>query len=458
MSSTCVEEHHPAWFSGTLLKHFLGLSSTRCRIVVALAIALICIAQTATYVDAQPLPERRALRGRVIGDNNLPVGGATVTVRRVGPGSAGFWGAVVYTDARGNFVVPDAEEGAYSVFIVAKNFARIPGKAYQLNESSLPLEAVLQRLASFTVRVQGNDGKPLVNAAVSILLQGLNSQTSRLVRGNSNTQGEIPVSDVVPARYSLYAASIGRGFDSIDETELIAGTRPDVVNLSLKEGGTLRLTAREATTGSTSSTGRTLGGATLTLYIKSQDESSNKPNLAQLFADDGFRLLTSDTDGSLEITDVPPGQYMAVLSHTSYSDTPREIATGMPREVMIKATETTAADFWLQRPANAHTPALRVLVQDAKSQPLVGASVSITLEQLSGAADINQAGVVGSSQRRARTDDKGEFELYPLTVGNWRLRLHGTSSVGGQNKSFVAPQPTAVKLGADGGSIIVTVH
>jgi hypothetical protein len=196
------------------LKSFLRIPSTRHRIITALVIASIFSLLSITFIDAQPLPERRALRGRVMGDNKLPIGGAAVTVRRVGTGSAGFWGTVVYSDARGDFVVPEVEEGTYSVAIEAKNFARLDAKPYTVTASGTPLEAVLQRLAIFTLRIQGSDGETVAQTPVSVLMHH-STHGSRVFRMNSDAKGEITLSGLTPARYRFYMRAQrkgGRGF------------------------------------------------------------------------------------------------------------------------------------------------------------------------------------------------------------------------------------------------------
>jgi hypothetical protein len=68
--------------------------------------------------------------------------------------------------------------------------------------------------------------------------------------------------------------------------------------------------------------------------------------------------------------------------------------------------------------------------------------------------------VVGFAQRRANTNDKGEFELYPVAVGSWRVRLHGTTiagAVGEKSKNFVAAEPRTLKLGAESASLVIDV-
>jgi hypothetical protein len=171
-------------------------------------------------------------------------------------------------------------------------------------------------------------------------------------------------------------------------------------------------------------------------------------------------LITSDTDGTLELNDVPPGLYTAVLTHTTYSGKQRDITMGAPREIAIRAQETTTADLQLHRAADAQISSLRVLVHDAKAEPVAGADVFIALEQLSDAADLNQAVVIGLAQRRARTSEKGEFALFPVPVGNWRVRLHGTTIAGAgdeKSKNFVAAEPRAVKVGAESASLVIGV-
>ena len=62
---------------------------------------------------AQPLPDRRTLLGRITGFRGVPLGGAFVSLRRTDDNQpATFWGTRILTDARGEFAIPDAEDGS----------------------------------------------------------------------------------------------------------------------------------------------------------------------------------------------------------------------------------------------------------------------------------------------------------------------------------------------------------
>jgi hypothetical protein len=116
----------------------------------------------ATLLPRAAVPERRTLQGLILGCEQITVGGAAVTVRRSNAGSAAFWGAVVYTDARGRFTVPEAEEGTYLLYVQAAGFARLQAVPYELSEAAQPFEATLRRLASFTSG--GADNAPVVSS------------------------------------------------------------------------------------------------------------------------------------------------------------------------------------------------------------------------------------------------------------------------------------------------------
>jgi hypothetical protein len=123
------------------------------------------------------------------------------------------------------------------------------------------------------------------------------------------------------------------------------------------------------------------------------------------------------------------------------------------QQVEIKAGETAALNFALQRRDNAGAVELRVLVHDAKDQPVIKSDVLVNLEQLSGAADANQAAAVAYLARRARTDEKGEFTLYPLVPGNWRVVVEAVT--GADDKRFISPAKAVKVEAAPAGPITV---
>jgi hypothetical protein len=446
MSSTCAEadcyENGKGWSS--LLKLLsLCKASTRVSLMMALLIACLCGVH-ATLLRAQPLPERRSLQGLILGANKLPVGGAAVTVRRSNAGSAAFWGAVVYTDARGRFTVPEAEEGTYLLYVQAAGFARLQAVPYELNEAAQPFEATLQRLASFNLQLE-QDNAPVVSSPASVLMRTADGAAQRLLRSRTDPKGVIAVAEVTPGPYTIFVHAPGRGYAALGDVDIAVGARTEPVVAALKSGGSLRVTAQESPVAgadaATREIARTLGGASLMLTLKTSSEANaTLINLGPLFGSERSALNTRDGDGTAELSDVPPGPYTVRLDLKGYGE-----AT---QQVEIKAGETAALNFALQRRDNAGAVELRVLVHDAKDQPVIKSDVLVNLEQLSGAADANQAAAVAYLARRARTDEKGEFTLYPLVPGNWRVVVEAVT--GADGKRFISPAK-AVKVEATPG-------
>jgi hypothetical protein len=55
------------------------------------------------------------------------------------------------------------------------------------------------------------------------------------------------------------------------------------------------------------------------LSMELESKGSGKLNLAPLFGDERANLITSDTDGTIEITNMPPGSYSAALALKNYT-------------------------------------------------------------------------------------------------------------------------------------------
>lgn len=428
---------------------------------LAVAVVLVCPAGFAprAVCGAQPAAERRALSGRVVADNGLPIGGATVTLRLPSAsGSRAFWGAVVVSDARGYFSVPEAEDGTYVATVEASGFAP-QSKLYALDESASPLEIVIERLASLALRVMEPNGAPLANGAVSLLLRGASGGSQRLERARTNGGGIALLTGLVPSRYTLHAVAARRGYADLSDVNLAPGAQTDV-EVRLQQGGVLRVTAREPAA-APGGEERPLGGAVLSLSAVPGGGAPAESFAAGTLGQKEPQPSTRDGDGVVELHDLPPGRYSASL--TLYGYTPPEAQT-----VDVRAGATSSLSLMLKPlVADAQAP-LQVLAQDAKGQPIADREFIVRLTKLSGGE--GPGAVRSIAPRRARSGADGRFMVYPLPPGHWRITLglprradaelddlQGRPPLPGDYRAMLSSAPQTVQVTDAGGAVTIAV-
>lgn len=420
-----------------------------------------------TSAQAQPLPERRPISGRITRGDGAGVAKATITIQREQQdGAFAFWGSQTVTDASGSFSFPEAEDGAYFVSVEADGYAPLQNKSLRVDENSAIFNARLERLATLALRLLGSNGAPLKDARVVVRLSRPEAGIPPL-RRKTNALGVLEVAGQMPGSYALEVAAPGAGFASLRDVPIQFSVTPQPMDVSLQKGGNLKITARDA-----NEAGKYLGGATLSLSATlepSEDErragrlsARSLANLQSLYASssDGSGAVTREGDGTLELRDLPPGRYRAKLVLPAY-------APSETREVEVKAGESSGVEFSLS--AQVRSSSLKVRVLDKDNAPLANRDWTLQLRSLgplpntSGAPGTDAPGLPGGDivmdaggfgvlARRARSDDKGEFTLFPIRAGRWRVLAFPTREDGDEGHTrFLAQRDAAVP--EDGGEL-----
>jgi len=412
-----------------------------------------CVLLRVAPVRAQPLPERRPITGRITRGDGAGVAKATVTIQREqSEGSFAFWGAQTVTDASGSFSFPEAEDGAYFISVEAEGYSPLQNKPLRVDEGSALFSTRLERLATLSLRLLGPDGAPVKNTRVVVRLSRPDMSTQPL-RRQTNALGVLQVRDQSPGTYALEVAAPGAGFASPSNVEVKFAEPPQTLDVRLQQGGSLKVTARDA-----NEPAKYLGGASLSLSATLEPTEEERragrlstrslANLQSLYAysPDGSGAVTREGDGILELRDLPPGRYRAKLVLPAY-------APSETREVEVKAGQDSAVEFAL--PAQVRSSSLKVRVLDKNNAPLPNRDWTLQLRWLGplpgapgtdtmgapggeveprgitvaqadtmgapGGGVVLEAGGFGVLARRARSDDKGEFTLFPIRAGRWRV-------------------------------------
>lgn len=406
-----------------------------------------CLLASATLLSAQPLPERRPLKGRVTQTDGKPIAGAVVMLARdLDQGGFSFWGGQAVTDANGYFSFPDADEDSYRIAVEAPGFDGQDQKQFVLDSALAPLVIVLQRLADIKLRFLKPDGTPLSNSSIVFRMEGETAR-SPAVRKMTDDKGEYLLKDQKPGRYRFQVVAPDTGYAVIDDLNVAYEQVPKLIDVRLKRGGTLRLTA--SGTNPTTQSMQPLGGAILSLgpasKVSAEDRAAGRitrpeeTNLQSLYAwsPDGSGAATRDGDGVLELTDLPPGRYTARLL----------LSSSLPsawQDVEVKSGGTSTLDFVFS--LKRAPTSLEILVRDKKGQPVPNTDWNLQLRLLDAlavnATPFNEAlpplpngelvnepvvepmGLISNfSIRRARSDEAGRFVLFPLQPGRWRVLL-----------------------------------
>ena len=420
----------------------------------------------AVPAQAQPLPERRLISGRITRGDGAGVAKATITIQREQQdGAFAFWGASTVTDSSGAFSFPEAEDGAYFISIEAEGYAPLQNKPLRVTENSTVFNTRLDRLATLVLRLLGPDGAPVKDARAVVRLTRPEGAGEPL-RRRTNGAGVLQVLSQSPGAYSLEVSVPGAGFASLRGVAIQFADTLRPVDVPLQKGGNLKISARDA-----NEAGKSLGGATLALSATlPPDEAERKAgrlgtkslaNLQKIYAYslDGSGAVTREGDGTLELRDLPPGRYRAKLSLLAY-------APSETREVEVKAGEDSVAEFALS--AQVRSSSLKVRVLDKDNAPIAGRDWTLQLRPLGplapgvpdvpggeaapeviGGEAIAEAGGFGILYRRARSDNKGEFTLLPIRAGRWRVLAFPSREDG--ERTVVSQRDVAVS--EDGGEV-----
>jgi hypothetical protein len=400
--------------------------------------ALLLAAGCRVSLNAQPLPDRRDFAGRVLDDDGKPLAGATVTIRPLSDlGVGAFWGAQTVTDSDGEFRIPDAEDGKYSLTVEQSGFAPLQDSSFVLGRDTAHLETKLVRLVDFKLRVLKADGKPLAGSSLSVLLQGQELKLPSLnKRGSTDADGVLLLSGLVPGRYAIQLIAPETGYavvPPLDINRTTVGTTPDA---HLQPGGQLQIAARRQGEGGAGAAA--LGGAVLAISSLPDGAAANQsrpPEDIGLFlaVNNRYHLVT-DESGALHLDDVPPGRYATRLLMPGFE-------TPAAQEVEVKSGGETKLEFAF--PAAGPSATLQMTLLDAEDKPLANAGWRLMLRPISvaqgGAPPALPAGaalppalLMGGYMRRGQTDKDGRVVLNALAPGSWQCVLSLAPEKGGR--------------------------
>jgi protocatechuate 3,4-dioxygenase beta subunit len=413
-----------------LIHLFRTRPGTLTRALVGIIFIWIALSNTLSAA-AQPLPDRMNVVGRVLDVNGAPVGGAAVSLRRRDEiGAAGFWGTVVYSDARGGFFLADAEMGSYYLAVDAPGYVPIMNRAIRIGtDANVYGESLsdlrLTPLANLRVHVLGVSGEPLSQQPIAMLFrpldveEGIGAQIQRAVTDvNSNALFQ----NLIPGTYSVLAVIRGNGYVEFNSLRIDSQSKKNVQELRLRRGGTLRV---QAVSGKNQ---RGVGGSGI------QFQRTSSPNFPESLPGSSLEMqlytaplsenFTREGDGVLEMADLAPGGYRVEIEVQGVNRPTAQIAT-------INEGKTTEVTFQTDSSASAD---LQIQVNDRQGRPISDTKVAVTLQQLSspysGAIMPKSAREEDSDrphlvrqERRGTTDKTGKITLYPLGTGRWTVSV-----------------------------------
>lgn len=286
----------------------------------------------------QPLPERMALQGHLSSHAGKPLADTVVVVRRRLQANAtnvfAFWGTSVRSDAHGNFIIQNAEEGEYEIAEERRGLygASDPPTVYQLGPGSPPAQVKLSLPIRLSLKVLAPDGKNVPGGQKVWL-------ASRHRRGNGGTTYWCydSVDDVTPAgapaldlvlesRTDLFVSCFPVGWGFVDCHTVPEGSQIERT-VQLRPGGSLRLRAVEE------GSELPIEGALATLQVPSlaglqtpqsdttQAEAGELSDIANLFhVEARERQMATDSLGSFTLPSLRPGFYAVSLKRADFQE------------------------------------------------------------------------------------------------------------------------------------------
>lgn len=466
---------------------------TWCRCLVWLVVGLVTVMPAGR---AQPLPDRRTLNGLVTRADGTPIGGAAISIRRQNENDiAEFWGAYAVSDARGRFVLPSVEDGAYYVDVDADGYAPERNLNFAMDANAAPLRITLSRLVPLTLHVLKPDGTSLAKTRVYMRITGEGPASQRFPAPVTDEGGNLrfdtskqagpeginenpncALCSLVPSRYLINILAPGVGFAVLRDLDVQFTENPKPVEARLQLGGTLHVTAYDDS-GTAGTPGRPWGGAVLTMTPMLSDDAaaraagklSSPEDIGRFYTlqrdPSGASLVTRDGDGVVQLTDLPPATYRLRLFWPGQQSPDTQT-------VDLKPGQTTNADFRFRRTDNLSS--LVVDLHNGQGQPLKDSDFLVQLRSLSRAASPSTGAVIvppvppemppgmmgvffNGYMRRAHTDATGHFTLYPLPVGRWRVTVMEPYDPYDPARAAGPPAAQDVTITAQGGTASMAI-
>lgn len=409
----------------------------RLRLYIWLGLGLLLIERSPVIAA---VAGKRTFKAYVLDDRGLPIGGAEIILKWKAPKASGETpGAVLsrgktHFDKRGWFSVPEVPEGDYLITVRAAGHEFAQDVPYTLGMFSPPLRVILKRYATSTLRVIGVDGELLRNASLNLSFTDtrypklaedpLGAKRERDVTTDKN--GIATVAELPASEYQLFAILPRQAYGLLDRIILTPGAGPEPRDLPLHKSGVLQIKVQEASTSSDANSasekssqpqaGRALGGAyleflgPLVLPVSAERLEAGTYMVNFALGRKNSELITRDGDGFMEWANLPPTYYEFRIVLPGFKSP--------TQKVVIEAGETASLEFKLQREPTVPANELRVLVHDARGEPVADKEFRIYLQPQSPGEFKNHF-----PWRRARTDAKGRFSLYPVPAGTWKIDL-----------------------------------
>jgi hypothetical protein len=386
-------------------------------------------------VNAQPLPERRELNGRVISKQNLPLTSAQIQIRRTEQNAnAVFWGATVLSNIAGEFSVPNAEDGDYMLTVTMPGY-EIWNSPFTLNENAQPLRIVLRRKVSLTFTLLKPDGQPLPAQRASVFglvtpagqwqpgyQPGVPLGTTSLTTGD----GTCTLSNRSEGVYhELYAAVRGVGYAKwIGKVEILEGETHHFDMELQKAPASLRLKAVEEPIDPAANT-RPFGAVQMALQSVQTPQKNDAPLAQWLFTKND--LTTRDGTGSVELTDILPGRYQIRMQAPNGCD-PKN-SQPVSQTINVEPGQEKEVVFRLPQ-CQENLPSVQITIQDTKGTPLADREVRLmcsAVDEATGTvlppAELIARGLPLIAVRRGLTDADGKLTLYPFWQGAWQITV-----------------------------------
>jgi protocatechuate 3,4-dioxygenase beta subunit len=377
--------------------------------------------------SAQPLPDRAPLHGLIVDQENKPIEGLFITVRRQNDmGSYSFWGGDAVTDTNGRWSIPDAEEGNYYVNVdaVRKGFSNRSNVGFAWKQNSPPFRVQLQRMVMLKLRFTNPDGSPVVNSSVYINLQ-TDTEGGRSQRNaRTDANGNLTIGNFVPATYRFYASAAG-GVYSNNNLQINSESVGEGINVPLQKGASLRAKIADAN-------GRAIGGAIFSLTPVSVNRDATQApmvgeNVAILAAaGDASELSSHDGDGLIQLSNIPEGKYIARFIAPGLNPNGNETGAHAIRTVELKNGELTELT-WTSIPKRYSTLVLDVTTPSG-AKPTTFSEITVRVLAVAGNGSIFGNNEEGEGSfpgaggiRRVTLDQNGRATLYPLRSGRYRI-------------------------------------
>ncbi|MBW3634830.1 MAG: carboxypeptidase regulatory-like domain-containing protein [Armatimonadetes bacterium] len=375
-------------------------------------VLLLLFALTTRAAVAQPLPDRQPIVGRALNGKGQPLAGVVISIRRQSKsGSYAFWGATTATNERGEFRFSHAETGRYFLDAAREGFAPIQSQSLNWNGNSEPLQLKLERLVTLQLQISRPDGAPAAKTPVWMRLRARGKVVQTTLRALPDANGRVRWERLPPADYSLFVVGAD-GFFRRDDLALRVDASLDV---GLQKGGSLRVSVRDNGTPT-----RWLGGAELSLLPQASGIRGEREIISILAAQgERLALISRDGDGTIALSNIPPGRYLALVSLVGYRTEPQrvEIAAGQSLDLSWVLPAKPAASLALQ--LRSLDPSQIVKGEMALRFLPIKADGTLASEE----ASEEEIGWTpnASRERRALSDDDGKVTIFPLRAGRYRV-------------------------------------